>query len=138
MFEICEFCPVMEGARRKRLPFGNKTGDSLVILEADYKMGEAEQNELLRSFPGAYFVFRRACVNVDSIEGNLCCGILIRNTLHLYKVIVLHASMTKEFFGVEIVSGIAEHKTGQILVAYTRKPTATEVEKEFERALKQI
>lgn len=138
MFDTCEFCPVLNGERKKMLPFGDETGESLVILEAHYKMGKEEQEELLRSFPGAYFVFRRACVNVDQSDGNLCCGILIRNILYKYKVVVLHSSMTKEFFGVQITSSIAEHKTGQILVVYTGKPTVTEVEKEFERALKQI
>lgn len=139
MFELCEFCPIAgEGARIKRLPFGEDSGTALVILEAHYKMGDVEKEELLRCFPGAYFVFRRTCANVDVETGNLGCGILIRNILSRYKVVVLPKSMTKEFFGITVSATLVEHKTGQFLIAYSGNVTSIEVQREFERAVKQI
>ena len=138
MFEICEFCPVIDGAKRtKRLPIGNADSSTLVILAANEKT-TTEFLEVMRDvFGEAYIVFRRACLNVDAADGNLCCGILIRNIISNYKILVMPRSMTKEFLGVEITGSLVEYKTGQLVIAYDGKPTAIEVQREYERAVKQ-
>lgn len=136
MFDLCEFCPA-SGVRNKRLPFGNESGVGLVILETNYDLSDMAKEMLLESFHDAYILFRRACLNVDDGTGRLCCGILIRNILAKYKIIVLPREMTKEFLGVEITGNLVEHKTGQLIIAYDGKPTAIEVAREYERAVKQ-
>lgn len=136
MFDICEFCSA-NGARNKRLPFGVESGVGLVILETNYNLTDTAKQMLLDSFPDSYILFRRACLNVDVADGNLCCGILIRNIIAKYKIIVLPREMTKEFLGVEITGNLVEHKTGQLIIAYDGKPTAIEVAREYERAVKQ-
>lgn len=123
-------------ARIKRLPFGEEDGKAIVILEA--LVADTNQQELVTLYPGAYFVFRRACVNIDSIDGDLGCGILIRNILSNYNIVVLPRRMANDFFGVELKAGLSEFKTGQILIPYDTKPTLIEVTREFERAMKQI
>ena len=137
MFNQCEFCSVVS-ERVKRLPFGNESGVGLVILDVHYNLTDAAKQMLVDSFPDAYILFRRACLNVEnSGDGNLCCGILIRNIIAKYKIIVLPREMTKVFLGVEITGNLVEHKTGQLIIAYDGKPTAIEVAREYERAVKQ-
>ncbi len=134
MFNVCEWCDTLGGnARVKRLPFGVESSRTLVILE----MGlEFDIEDLKKTYPDAYFVYRRACVNVNSDDGNFGCGILIRNILRNYDNIILPERMTKDFFGVEVETLVMQYKTGQYLLPYKKFPTEIGTTREYERICK--
>lgn len=131
MFDVCEWCEVLGGvARVKRLPFGKVDSRTLVILEMGF---DFDVVDLQNVYPDAYFVYRRACVNVDSENGNFGCGILIRNILRNYDNIILPGRMTKDLFGVEIETLVMQFKTGQYLLPYKKFPTEVGTTREYER-----
>lgn len=134
MFDICEWCDVLGGGERvKALPFGNRDSKTLVVLEMGFQY---DQGDLTSAYPDAYFVYRRACVNVNSDDGNFGCGILIRNILRNYDNIVLPFRMTKGLFGVEVESLVIEFKTGQYLFPFQKFPTEVGTMREYERIIK--
>lgn len=128
MFSVCEWCSV-NGERLRLLPFGQRDGDTIVILEAK----QYDNSDLVSVYPEAYFVHRRVCIGADSEQGNLGCGILIRNILNSYKFIVLPRREVKVFFGIEVDGGVVEFKTGQFIIPYDDNPTEIRVTKELER-----
>ncbi len=137
IFERCEFCKLM-GSRQKRLPFGQWDAKGLVILEndADFE-GETLRQILIDSFPEALFIYRHTCTGVDFEDARIGCGILLRNLITKYRLIVLPQRMTKEFFGEDMKGSLIETKTGQYVIPYGGKVTAIDIEKEYARGLKQ-
>jgi len=100
VYNLCEFCKVSGGERRKSLPFGHNREEAAVLFVLPHFFDSCEQviqNLLIEAYPAARFVTYTACGNVEDFSlALLACQILLRNEKIGFKRIMLPKQLFEE------------------------------------------
>jgi hypothetical protein len=134
LYEICEFCPLVEGASRKKtLPFGNKEASILVIIPHFVHLNNEEKEELTKKYADARFIGFPACHSVENLDAaELVCGVLLRNEARKFPFILMHESpyLRKAF---NIPTGSDFNDGSLKVVIYSGRVGDSAFEKDYKR-----